>query len=293
MKRILVLLVVMLGPVIAGCGAAAEQPLNAEVTRIVTRKQTVAASGNASELNQDSEFSTFALTEPLIIRNADLELVVQDTEQAVEQINGLASELGGFVVSSQMNRFDKGVRANLTARVPVELLDTALARLCALALEVRYLSTSSHDVTEEYTDLQAQLRHLEATESQLLTFLKEAEDTEATLAVYRELQQVQSEIERTKGRMQFLGDASALSTIKIDLIPDALAQPISLAGWRPQGTLRRAVEVLIRTLQFLVDALIWVIVFILPVVFLVFGLPAIVFLWLVRRWRQRRGSSNS
>jgi hypothetical protein len=220
-------------------------------------------------------------------------LIVRDTEEAVEQIAELARELGGFMVSSRINRFDEGVRASLAARIPVELLDTALERLRALALEVRHLSTSGQDVTEEYIDLQAQLRHLEATESQLLTFLKEAEDTEATLAVYRELQVKQSEIERTKGRMQFLDDASALSTISIELVPDALAKPISLGGWRPQGTLRQAVEVLVRTLQLLVDALIWVIVFILPVGFLVFGLPITVLFWLLRRWRKRRGTSIS
>jgi hypothetical protein len=59
-----------------------------------------------------------------------------------------------------------------------------------------------------------------------------------------------------------------------------------VAGWRPQGTLRNAVEALIRTLQFLVEALIWGMVYILPVFLLVFGLPILVLIWLVRR-RQR------
>ena len=83
---------------------------------------------------------------------------------------------------------------------------------------------------------------LDATLAQLLIFLEEAEDTEAALSVYTELQRIQGEIERTKGRIQYLEQASALSSVNVTLIPDALARPVSIAGWRPQGTLRRAFE---------------------------------------------------
>jgi hypothetical protein len=51
-----------------------------------------------------------------------------------------------------------------------------------------------------------------------------------------------------------------------------------VAGRRPGGTLRDAQQALLRTLQFLVDALIWVLVYVAPVGVLV---------WLGRRWRRR------
>jgi glycine cleavage system regulatory protein len=235
-----------------------------------------------------NESFTPSLTERLIIRNASLDLVVQDTEASMLQISQLVSELRGIVVSSQMTAFDEGVRASLTVRVPAESLDSALERIRALAKEVRRQITSSEDISEEYTDLQAQLRHLEATEIRLLSFLDEAEDTEATLAVYSELRQVQGDIERLKGRIQYLEQSSALSTINIELTPDALARPISVAGWQPRGTLRGAVEALIRTLQFLVDVLIWVVVYLLPVILLVFGPPVLLLIWLIRRRRQAK-----
>jgi hypothetical protein len=165
-------------------------------------------------------------------------------------------------------------------------LDATLAQLRDWALEVRSQNISGQDVTEEYSDLQAQLRHLQATETQLLTFLKEAESTEAALSVYTELQRIQGEIERVKGRIQYLEQASALSSVTVTLIPDALAQPVSVAGWRPQGTLRQAFEALVRTLQFLVEALIWVLVYLLPVALLVLGLPLGALVWLVRRRRK-------
>lgn len=284
MRRIMVLWCALIAVLIAGCSGS-EDATYSEAGRPLAEKsvERVAAVDEASFASDEFEPS---LTERLIIRNASMDLVVEDTEAAVGQINALVDELGGFTVSSQMTSFDEGVRASLTVQVPAESLEVALTQMRALAEEVRRQSVSGQDVTEEYTDLQAQLRHLEATEARLLTFLDQAEDTEATLAVYGELRQVQSEIERVKGRIQYLEQSSALSTINVELTPDALARPISVAGWRPQGTLRNAVEALIRTLQFLVEALIWGMVYILPVFLLVFGLPILVLIWLVRR-RQR------
>ena len=284
-KHTLVLFSALLSLLVASCGA--DRSEEAEVPRMVAERQ--ATSGQSADApNQDSDASLPSLQQRLIIRQADLQLVVEDTEAAQETINTLVDELGGYTVTSEWIKYDEGVRIDLTVRVPAEELDGVLARLRTLALEVRRQTVTGEDVTEEYTDQQAQLRHLEATEARLLTFLDEAEDTEATLAVYSELRQVQGEIEQIKGRIQYLEDASAMSSIRIELIPDELAQPISVAGWRPQGTLRNAAQALIDALQFLVNALIWVVVFLLPMALLVFGLPAVVLIWLVRRRRRQR-----
>jgi hypothetical protein len=289
MKSALVLLGALLALLMTGCGSS-EPAAFPEVAGSLAADEAegFAAAGAPANVTTATDPFEPTFAERLIIRNASLELVVQDTEAAVSEINELVGELDGFVASSQMAKFDEGVRASLTLRVPAESLETALAQLRGLAEEVRRQSMSGQDVTEEYTDLQAQLRHLEATEARLLTLMEEAEDTEATLAVYSELRQVQSEIERVKGRIQFLKQSSALSTISVELVPDQLAGPISVAGWRPAGTLRQALEMLIDTLQFLADAFIWVVVFILPVAVLVFGLPILVVFLLVRRSRKRQ-----
>jgi hypothetical protein len=295
----------LLWSVMLGLLAVACQGESVEVTRVVTEKETVVERetivmgySQVSSFDADIEAALPTQVPPsppaerLIVRNASLELVVRDTQAALDAITALVDELDGYVVSSQLTQYDEGARVSLTVRVPAESLDAALARLRDLATEVRRQTVSGEDVTQEYTDLQARLRHLEATEARLLTFLDQAEDTEATLAVYRELQQVQGEIEGLKGRRQYLEQSSATSSISVELIPDALARPISVAGWRPQGTLRDALQALVHTLQFLVEALIWVLVYVTPVVVVVFVLPLGVLVWLGRCWRRRRGGNR-
>jgi hypothetical protein len=285
MKHYLVILSVVVGLLFLGCGAAEEEAPPAEVMRDVAEAPS-AAPGERLGLDQPTA------TERLILRSASLDLVVDDTEEAADRINSMVSELGGFVVTSQLVKYEDGVRADMTVRVPAEALEAFLDQLRDLAQEVRRQNVSGQDVTEEYTDLQAQLRHLEATENRLLDLMDEAEDTEATLAVFSELQRVQGEIERVKGRIQFLEQSSALSTVDISLIPDALAQPISIAGWRPQGTLRDAFRTLLRALQVVVDLFIWLVVLILPIVLVVLGPPTLVLIWLLRRRRNQRGEST-
>ena len=80
---------------------------------------------------------------------------------------------------------------------------------------------------------------------------------------------------------------TAMATINIELIPDVLAKPLVVAGWRPTGTAASAVRTLIRTLQFIVDAAIWLIIYVLPTL-IVIAIPFLILWMLWRRWRRRR-----
>jgi hypothetical protein len=283
----------VLALLVIGCAAApepvmemaAEEAPAAPAFDVVEKESVVSESG--------SRAADYAAVERLIIRDAWLSLVVPDTEAALDEINDMVAELDGYVVQSNVDQYQEGMRASVQLRVPAESLDIALERIRGLATEVRSENISGQDVTEEYVDLKSSLRHLEKTEAKLLEFLDEAEDTEAALDVYAQLREVQAEIEHVKGRIQFLEQSAAMATIRLEITPDELAQPIQVGGWHPEGTLRNAFEGLVRVLQFLVDALIVIVVLIIPVLIAiaipVVGLIALVRA-LVRRRRARKAS---
>jgi len=223
----------------------------------------------------------------LIIRNASLDLVVADTQAAIDQITGLVNELGGYVVESNVYQYQEGLQATLTLRIPAEKLDLALERFRALATEVRSERITGQDVTQEYTDLQSYLRNREAVQARLLEYLEKAETTEDALAVDQQLRQIEAEIEQTKGRIQYLEQSAALSQVTITLTPDELAQPIQVGGWHPKGTLRNAFQSLIRVMQFLVDAAIVIVVLILPTAIVV-AAPFVGLFFLIRYFVRRR-----
>jgi len=232
--------------------------------------------------------SAKASEERMIVRTAQLSLVVKDAEASLAQIKSMVKELDGYVVDTRMWRQEDQLRGTVTVRVPSESLDDALAQFKALAVKVESESGSSQDVTEQYSDLGAQLRNLEATEKELLELLKTVREktgkAEDILAVHRELTSIRGQIEQLKGRMQYLERTSAMAAVTIELIPDVLARPITGGSWRPSATVASALRALLQTLRFLVNAAIWIALYVLPVAVIVMIPFAIA--WLV--WRRRR-----
>ncbi len=233
-------------------------------------------------------------TERMVVYTADLSLIVPDTEQAIDQIQQLADQMGGYVVSLYTYQYDQGVEGDITLRIPAESFDAALEQLKGFATTVRQESISGSDVTEEYVDLEARLRHLRAKEDQLLEFMDNAETTEDVLAVYEQLSYTQQEIEQVRGRMQYLENQTSLATISVHLTPDALAQPLEVGGWNLPGTVRSAVESLLNALEFIIKATIYLVITILPVIILL-AIPVVLLVlfirWLLRRRKRRRAAS--
>ncbi len=229
--------------------------------------------------------------ERMIIWTGDVSLIVKDAGESLEEVEAIAKDLGGYVVNSSSWYQEEQLRARLTIRVPAEEFDTAMARLKDLAIRVENRNVSTQDVTEEYTDLDSRLRNLEATETELLELLTEVRErtgkAEDILAVHREVSNIRGQIEQVKGRMQYLEKMTAMATINIELIPDALARPIVVAGWRPTGTVANALRTLVKTLQFVVDAAIWLIIYVLPTL-VVIAIPFFILCLIWRRWRRSK-----
>ena len=258
--------------VMTGCGARVAE--EAAVDKGIMPSAASGSGASFSEVNQDAAAGDIT---PMIVYNGSLELVVSDALQAQEDVQRVIEGVNGYVVSSESYRYEQGlITVNMRVRVPAEKFHEVMAQLRNLALEVNHDSTSSEDVTQEYVDLESKLRALEAKAARLEELMKEAEDTEAVLAVYRELSATQQEIEQVKGRMQYLERSSAMATISVTLTPDELSRPVEVAGWRPQGTAKRAVEALLNTLKFLGNALIWIVIYIVPVLAVVGGVVYLV-----------------
>lgn len=272
---------------IAAGGCAARLAVTPAPTQPTPPPALLSAGEKAAYVGADAAaVANVTGTERMVVRTASLDLVVPDTEKALEEIQAMARELGGYVVSVEAYQYQEGRQATVTFRVTSDALDTALERLRAMATTVRRESVSGQDVTDQYVDLRSRLHHLEAKEKQLLEFLDRAEDTEAVLAVYEHLSQTQAEIEQVKGRMQYLENQTALATITVSLTPDVMAQPLETGGWNLPATVRSAVEALLKVLEFFVKAFIYLIIVVLPALILI-ALP-IVGMFLLVRWLLRR-----
>lgn len=162
------------------------------------------------------------VTERKIIRNADLQLETDAPEQAQQKITAIAESKGGFVVESQQSNSDaragtKRDTVTMNIRVPSEKFGETLEEIRKTANRTIVETVKSDDVTEEFIDIEAQLKAKKALEAQFLEIMKRANTVEDALEVQRELADVRGEIEKIEGRKRFLENQAALSTIKIRL----------------------------------------------------------------------------
>jgi len=193
-----------------------------------------------------------------IIMNGYITLEVNDITEALASVAAIARELTGYVVSSNKSGDQDVTYGQISIRVPSDRFDEAFDKLRNIAVNVPNERTTSQDVTEEYTDLQAQLRNLEATEAQYLEILKKAEKVEDILAVQRELSNVRGQIEQVKGRIQYLERTSDMALIDVSL---QKVKPIGGTAWSALETLKSAARGLVSFGKVLADILIWVAIF--------------------------------
>ena len=246
----------------------------------------------------DFDSSNSQTQERMVIQNADLAIVVADPKTRMSEIADMAKAMGGFVVSSNLYTTNYGPNyveapeATITIRVPQEKLDDALAAIKKDAVKVNYENRTSDDITNIYVDLQSQLKAKQAAEKKLLEILDQATDTEGVLAVYTQLQQIQSEIEVLKGQIKYYDESVALSAISMRLIAEETVQPVEVGGWKLEGTANEAIQNLIYFTQGFVRFLITFVLYTLPALIMV-AIPLYLLFLGWRKLYSKFGKSNA
>lgn len=239
--------------------------------------------------------------ERVIIRTADMTLVVDNPPDSMERIKKLAEEYGGFVVTANLRQQTLGdgtvvPYANVTIRVPAEKLEDVIAEIRAESSELPLSENiSSQDVTDHYVDLQSRLRNLEAAETKLAEIMEDAKDTEDVLSVYNELVRVREEIEVIKGQIKFYEESAALSSVSVELVANEAVQPLTIGGWQPVGVVKNALQALINFFKGFINFLIYLVLVVIPVLLvigLVFVLPVVLIIRAIRKRRKANQSSD-
>ena len=234
--------------------------------------------------------------ERIVIKNANLSIVVEDPAASMQTITSMVEGMGGFVVHSNLYKTTTlgGLEvpaANITVRVPAGQLDTALEQIKGLVenprLDILSEDISGQDVTSEVTDLESRLRNLQAAEEQLLEIMEYAVDSEDVLAIFRDLTSVREQIEVTQGQITYYRESARLSAIYVNLQAKEAIEPITIGRWQPGMEAQRAIQALLNGGKFLVNALIWLLLFAIPLLAII-SLPIYLIVKFFRKRAQRR-----
>lgn len=235
-----------------------------------------------------------AAVERLVIQNVDISIVVSDVKTRMKNIQIMAEQMGGFVVSSNLyqsftNNYVEVPEAQVVIRVPSEKLEEALDQIKKDVVEAPNETRTGQDVTAEYVDLKSRLTNLEAAEEQLNKIMETATETEDVVNIFNQLVYYREQIEIVKGQIKYYEEAAALSAITIRIIAEEKEKPIEIGGWEPTGVARDAIQDLIYFYQNFVSFVIRFVIYTLPV-WITVGVPLyLVFIGIRAITRKLRG----
>ena len=247
--------------------------------------------------NSSGDSTVIERSNRMIIKNADIRLMVKDTDVAIDRATQVIADAGGYIVSSRVwyqDYYGNNLKyATVTIGIPVEEFERAMVKLRDLAVRVVDEVASGDDVTEQYVDLQSELTNLEATRARIQEFLQDAKTIDEALRINQELANIEAQIEQIKGRMNYLDDRSAYSTITINFEPELpvltptptptvhpTATPVP---WNPGETFGEAKGTVTVLYQGIANFLIWVAVVIIPLT-----LPLALILWAISKLINRK-----
>ncbi|RST57430.1 DUF4349 domain-containing protein [Siminovitchia terrae] len=237
------------------------------------------------EETKDDQVNT---SDRMIIHRANLEVRVKSLDKAQQNIEKKVKEYGGYIVESNEYRDENEMKSgNVIVRVPEKQFQAFLNDTEDEVAEVMGRNVSGQDVTEEYVDLESRLKSKRAVEERLLSFMKEAQKTEDLLKISSDLAKVQEEIEVLVGKVKYLENQTAFSTVEISMQESKVVVPG--VGDGDLDTWEKTKKQLAVSLNFLLAAASGMVVFFvgnLPVILLLVLIGVGIF-YLVKRKRRK------
>jgi len=224
-----------------------------------------------------------------IMANAELDIQVEagEFQAAFDKALLLADRYGGYVLSS--NSYASGEEDSIKSgaiaiRVPANVFAKALSDAAKLG-ELKRQNVWTEDVSAEYVDLQARIVNQQAYVNSILALLAKAKTVQEILTVQQTLTYAQQELEQLKGRMRYLDEHTAFSTLTLSIYETGVeATPPS--EWGFGEALKDAVHNLVDAFSAVVRGLGWIV----PIL-VILGIIGVVVYLLVRAATRKRRQS--
>jgi hypothetical protein len=223
-----------------------------------------------------------------IIKTGTLLIHVDDVDEGLARVQEVVAAQGGELVKVERRKYEDDDSCVIALRVPAGRFEAAISSAQKIGKVVE-LVVEAEDVTEEYVDLQMRLDNQVKARDRFIEILKtRTGKLEDVVAVQREINDTTEEIERLAGKILYLQNRAALSTIYITLQkPETLAK----VEKEPEATL---LDEVLAALREALGALFGIVLFIvqLGIVVVPLAAAALLVLFGARRlylWARRTG----
>lgn len=186
----------------------------------ISNQESIDPHVDESESNDEGASSKLkdVINDHKVIRNADCRVKVDTVEKTTTLMKKVIDGFDAYVAQENFTNTNYKKENQMTIKVPKEYFNSLLDSLCSLGSYLDYKNISVVDVTKEYVDLSARLKtKLVVQERYGIILSAKAKTVEDILLIEDNLRIIQEEIEVVQGRLKFIENKVAYSTITIDL----------------------------------------------------------------------------
>lgn len=150
-----------------------------------------------------------------IIRTGDIAFETIDAKKTRKKLDSLISIHQGYVSNEDITNYEFKNECVVSIKVPSQHFLALMDDISTIAGKLDRKNIQSNDVTSEFIDIQARAKAKKVLESRYLELLSKANKISEMLEIERELNNVRTDIESMEGRIKWLSNQAALSTISI------------------------------------------------------------------------------
>ncbi len=151
-----------------------------------------------------------------LIYTAYIELESTEFDTALNGLNTLVAQLGGYFERSELNNYGTYRYGSYTVRVPAQNFEafcTGAGELC----QMNNISRSAEDVSEYYYDTEARLTTQKTKLARLQDLLKQAEDMEDIITLESAISETELAIENLTGTLRKYDSLVGYATVHLTL----------------------------------------------------------------------------
>lgn len=172
---------------------------------------------SSSESAQNEPINSPQINKKKIIKNGSISIKTNDITKSKSKIDQIVKKLNAYYDSEEFNNSEQAISFDLIIRIPSNEFEKTLQLLEQGEDEITNKSIHANDVTEEFVDLETRLKNKKAYLEKYKQLLSRAATIKDILEIEENVRVIQEEIESKEGRLKYLSDQVAYSTLTINL----------------------------------------------------------------------------
>jgi hypothetical protein len=166
-----------------------------------------------------------------IIKKGTLKLKVKNIKETTKQIKGVSENFNAYIANLRYVNTSYQKENTFTIKVPKAYFDVLLDSISTYAEKIDQETINTQDVTEQFVDVTSRLEtKLQVKERYESVLRKKAKTVKDIIYAEEKLGSIQEEIEAAQGKLKYLSNRVAFSSIDVTLYEEIPYQEVKIKG---------------------------------------------------------------